>query len=296
MADFGRTLPPLATLEAFEAAFRHENFSRAADELFQSQATVSRRVRELEADLGVTLFERHRYHVAPTPDAVALVGSVRLALSELSVAAERIRRNSAASTSLTVLTSMSLASDVVAPVLGELQQRYPDLNIRVVSSCESIETTREDFDVAIQYGSAVSERFDVEYVADEPVFPVCSPEIAAQLPDSVSLDDLGSMPLLDVDYGDSGWTRWSDVLGADRASGRVVVTSYELSLHLAEQGSGIALGWERSVASRLAAGTLVRVPGLPVLTTARINAYVNPAVRGSEPVAAVVGLLLDGSA
>ncbi len=192
---------------------------------------------------------------------------------------------------------MSLASDIVAPVLGDFQQRYPDMNIRVVSSCEPIETTREEFDVAIQYGPAESERFDVEYLADEPVFPVCAPEIADQLPIPVSLDDLASMPLLDVVDDDSGWMTWCDVLGAkaDRASARIVVTSYGLSLDLAEQGNGIALGWERSVAPRLAAGTLVRVPDMPLLATARINAYVSPAVRGSEPVDDLVALLLGES-
>ena len=62
-------LPPLATLAPFEAACRLQNFTRAAEELHYSQTTVSRRIAELEADLGVTLFERQRYDAVPTRDA-----------------------------------------------------------------------------------------------------------------------------------------------------------------------------------------------------------------------------------
>ena len=56
-------LRPAGALASFEAAYRHGSFTRAAAELYSSQATVRRRVRELESDLGVTLFERQRYDV-----------------------------------------------------------------------------------------------------------------------------------------------------------------------------------------------------------------------------------------
>jgi LysR family glycine cleavage system transcriptional activator len=52
---------PLTALRSFEAAGRHLSFSRAAEELFVSQAAISRQVRELEALIGRPLFERlHR--------------------------------------------------------------------------------------------------------------------------------------------------------------------------------------------------------------------------------------------
>jgi len=58
MTDLFRNLPPLNSLVAFEAALRHKSFTRAADELALSQASVSRRIRELEQYLGFKLFER----------------------------------------------------------------------------------------------------------------------------------------------------------------------------------------------------------------------------------------------
>jgi LysR family glycine cleavage system transcriptional activator len=53
-----RQLPALNAIKAFEAAARHESFSRAADELFVTHGAVSHQIRALEAELGVTLFAR----------------------------------------------------------------------------------------------------------------------------------------------------------------------------------------------------------------------------------------------
>lgn len=54
----GRTLPPLKSLPAFEAAARHLSFTRAAEELHVTQSAISQQVKALEEYLGVTLFRR----------------------------------------------------------------------------------------------------------------------------------------------------------------------------------------------------------------------------------------------
>ena len=53
-----RRLPPLNALKAFEAAARHESFTRAAEELCVTQGAVSHQVKALEAELGLKLFNR----------------------------------------------------------------------------------------------------------------------------------------------------------------------------------------------------------------------------------------------
>ncbi len=278
MSELERSLPPLATLVAFEAAYRHHNFSRAAAELFQSPTTVSRRVRELEDDLGLCLFERQRHDVAPTSDADELVASVRLSLNELAATAERLRRRAADEESLTVLASLSLTSVLVVPALEQLQHRYRDLNVQVISACEPIDSTRHPFDVALQYGTGESARFDVEFITNESVFPVCSPSVAERLPDPVTVEALSTMPLLHVDYADSTWTTWPPFLTAFGADGpfdqrSLVFSSYATCLDVAERGEGIALGWEFSVGPRISSRALVRVPGLTLAHAGRINAY-----------------------
>ncbi len=278
MSEFELLLPPLAALVPFEAAYRHGSFTRAAKELHQSQATVSRRIRELETDLGVSLFERHRYDVTPTADGELLAASVRLSLSELSATADLIRRRSFMDDAVTILTSLSLATATITPVLGEFQRTHPEVNIRVLASNDLIASTDEVFDVALTYGPSESALFDVEVIADEAVFPVCSPALAAQLPTPTTPADLARFPLLHVDYVDPGWTTWQDVVaaalvGESRPVSSVVFNSYQMCLDVAERDGGIALGWERSVRSRMNSGTLVRVPDITIPHAGRINAY-----------------------
>jgi len=55
-----RRLPPLNGLKAFEAAARHESFTRAGQELCVTQGAVRHQVKALEAKLGVRLFQRER--------------------------------------------------------------------------------------------------------------------------------------------------------------------------------------------------------------------------------------------
>lgn len=296
MTSFDRLLPPLATLVSFEAAFRHRNFTRAAEELHASQASISRRVRELEADLGVSLFERHRYDVTPTAEAELLAASVRLSLSELSSTADQLRRRGTETNSLTILSSLALASAVAAPVLGDMQRRHTSLNVKVLSSCEPIESTTEEFDIALQYGPSESSSFAVEFIVNEAVFPVCSPSFAANLPASISPNDLARLPLLHVDYEDPSWATWRTFLGAagvaePKADRTLVFSSYHVGLDVAEQGEGVALGWERSVGPRLDAGTLVRIPGITIPDAGLINAYVPNHVGPNLYVAEFVTLL-----
>lgn len=279
VTDFDRLLPPLATLVSFEAAFRLRNFTRAAEELHMSQASVSRRIRELETDLGLNLFERHRHDVTPTPEAEVLAASVRLSLSELSSTADQLRRRAAGTNSLTILSSLSLASVFVAPVLADLQRLHPELNVRVLSLCEPIETTREEFDIALQYGPSTSSAYTVEFITEEAAYPVCAPAFAAQLPCPVTAESLALLPLLHVDYDDPTWTTWQSFLASVDAGmpdpGKALTfTSYQVCLDVAERGDGIALGWERSVRPRLDSGSLVRIPGVTLPSAGTINAYV----------------------
>ena len=56
--NYRRLTPSMSLLLVFEAAARHESYTRAADELSLSQSAISRQVQTLEDQLGVPLFRR----------------------------------------------------------------------------------------------------------------------------------------------------------------------------------------------------------------------------------------------
>ena len=278
MPHLYRDLPPLATLTPFEAAVRLRSFTRAAEELHLSQASVSRRVRELELDLGVRLFERQRHDVLPTADAEMLAASVRLSLGELASSAAKLRRRRSEERSLTVYSDLSLGTVLVAPVLGDFQRLHPEVQISVLATFDPIETTREHFDIGLQYGRKESATLQIEPIADERLLAVCSPEFAKRLPSPMTIEDLAGLPLLHLADIDPSWTNWRNFLAyfgheTPEAIDGIVSTSYLVCLEVAEQGEGVALGWEHTVRPRLDAGTLIQIPEFAMPLPNEINAY-----------------------
>ncbi len=53
-----KRLPPLNALRVFDSAARHLSFTKAAEELFVTQAAVSHQIKTLEEFLGLKLFRR----------------------------------------------------------------------------------------------------------------------------------------------------------------------------------------------------------------------------------------------
>ena len=108
MQNLRTGLPQPDLLIAFEAAARHSSFTLAARELNVTQSAVSQRIRNLEAGLGVTLFERGHRFVRLTPNGREFYNSVSVALTHLLNAANRLRISEAGPT-LNIATDESFA-------------------------------------------------------------------------------------------------------------------------------------------------------------------------------------------
>ncbi|MDO8696639.1 MAG: LysR family transcriptional regulator, partial [Pseudomonas sp.] len=74
-----RRLPSLTALRTFECAARHAHFGRAAAELCVTDSAVSHQIRQLEEQLGASLFVREGRQIRPTPAAQRLLQSVQQA-------------------------------------------------------------------------------------------------------------------------------------------------------------------------------------------------------------------------
>jgi len=278
MPHLFQKLPPLSSLVAFEAAFRHGSFTRAADELALSQASVSRRIRELEQDLGVTLFERRRYDVGPTTEGERLARVARPALNEIADTVSQLRATNAEDNSLTVFSDICLGSSLVAPVIGEFQRLHPDIDLRILASYDSIATTTEEFDFGLQYGAFAPDRYDISPMKKEPVFPVCTPAIAKKLGKNPSLNDLTDFTLIHLTQDGKRWTGWRDLFAEHdveypKGNESSVFNSYQVCLEVAEQGDGIALGWSTTVKDRIDRGGLVALESLASDLGDVINLY-----------------------
>ena len=77
------TLPPLHRLQAFEAAARLTSFKAAAAELGVTASAISHRLKSLESELGVALFERLNREVRLTETGRTLAQALHKALREI---------------------------------------------------------------------------------------------------------------------------------------------------------------------------------------------------------------------
>src|SRR5438270_10277254 len=108
-SDMRPRLPALNSLKTFEAAARHESFTRAAEELCVTQGAVSQQVKALEAGLGIKLFNRERQRLIITEAGRDYLTVVRDALDRIAIGTERLLQRQNAGV-LTVSTSPDFAA------------------------------------------------------------------------------------------------------------------------------------------------------------------------------------------
>src|SRR4029450_3534066 len=124
-----RRLPSLNALKAFEAAARHESFTKAAQELHVTQGAVSHQVKALEAELGVRLFTRHRQRLAITDPGRSYLEVVRDAFDRLALGTDRVVQRQKSGV-LTVTTSPNFAAKWLVHRLGRFLGNAPGKRLR----------------------------------------------------------------------------------------------------------------------------------------------------------------------
>jgi LysR family glycine cleavage system transcriptional activator len=146
-----RRLPSLNALKAFEAAARHESFTRAADDLCVTQGAVSHQVKALEVELGLKLFHRERQRLVITEAGQQYLIVVRDALDRIAIGTERlVQRQSAGA--LTVSTSPDFAAKWMVHRLFGFAEAYPEIDLRLSASLHHVDFAREDVDLAVRHG------------------------------------------------------------------------------------------------------------------------------------------------
>jgi LysR family glycine cleavage system transcriptional activator len=253
-----RRLPPLNALKAFEAAARHESFTRAAEELCVTQGAVSHQVKALEATLGIKLFNRDRQRLVITDAGREYLAVVRDALDRIAVGTERLvqRQNSGA---LTVSTSPDFAAKWLVNRLGRFAERHPGIDLRVSATMHHVDFAREDVDLAVRHGDGNWPGLDAVRLCSEQLFAVCSPQLITGRNRITKGSDFLKFPLLHL--GDSkAWSRWFDAAGITDAevSHGPVLNRASMLIDAAIDGQGIARARTALAAWDLINGRLVR--------------------------------------
>jgi LysR family glycine cleavage system transcriptional activator len=281
-----RTLPPLNALRAFEAAGRLGSFKEAAAELHVTHGAVSQHVRALEEWLGASLFERHNRRVALTPAAKAYLAEIGPLFEQLSQATARYGFPETVSRTLSVNAPATFTLRWLVPRLAAFRAAHPDVDVKVETSNESLESLREIYDVVVRGGPDTFYGYSMRPFLSEERIPVCSPALLQRLPLRTP-DDLRQHTLLHTSSLPRVWPDWlaSARIPALRPAAALTFDHFYLTLQAAIDGIGIAMGPTALVAGDLAAGRLVVPFAGPRLPSRSYCTYVADGKSADELVA-----------
>jgi LysR family transcriptional regulator, glycine cleavage system transcriptional activator len=252
-----RKLPPLTALKAFEAAARHESFTKAAAELSVTQGAVSQQVKALEDLLGFKLFARASQGLALTAAAREYLEVIREAFDRIALGTAKITRQHRSAV-LTVSTSPDFAAKWLVHRLGRFSEQHPEIDLRISASLDHVDFAREDIDMAVRHGQGDWPELKAVEMFKEMLFPVCSPHLlrAKKLP--LKESELLRYPLLH--HNDrTGWSQWLKGLGLkpSKPLQGLVFNRDGLLIDAAISGQGIALSRTTLCAWEVLQGRLV---------------------------------------
>lgn len=168
-------IPPLLGLHAYEAAARHLSFAAAAAEMHLSASAVSQRVRNLEAHLGVQLFERLPRSLRLTPLGEAYLPAVRDVFQDLSAATSGLFETTDRA-SLTVRVQIAYATTWLAPRLPDFCASFPYIDLKLVSAIWADALPPSEIDLEIRQGNGSWPGFISTKLHDDTAVAVYGPK------------------------------------------------------------------------------------------------------------------------
>ncbi|MGH2341273.1 LysR substrate-binding domain-containing protein [Segnochrobactraceae bacterium EtOH-i3] len=262
-----RFLPSLSALVAFEAAARHVSFTRAAEDLAITQSGISRQVSNLEAFLGVKLFERIGSRLILTDAGSAFLREVSGSLDRIEQAAIDTVRGRTLEDALVVCTHPTLASRWLAPRLEDFLRGHPDGVVDVVTATDDIDFDATRIDVAILRGSGSWSHALAFELFPEELVVVAAPRLLPPGPTRDHLD-FAAVPTLQNASRPDLWLTWLWASGVSHSGAirGVRLPQSEMLISAAVAGLGLAVVPAPYVEAELARGDLWLPFGGPVAT------------------------------
>ncbi len=146
-------MPDLNSLVVFAQVVEANSFSQAARRLKMPVSTVSRRIAELEDQLGVRLLERSTRSLRLTDVGSEVLEHAQRG-AELSDAIDNIASNHLANVSGTLRLSAppSISDSLLAPIVGAFQAAYPEVRVQIFITERIVDQIAEGVDLAFRVG------------------------------------------------------------------------------------------------------------------------------------------------
>lgn len=279
-------------LKTFLAAASCTSFREAATRLGVSPQVVTRAVRELEEQLGETLFHRNTRHVQITTFGQSFVASAQSALTAVDNLFGLASTRDDATGPVRITAPSGLGRYYVQPILMDLMVRHPGLILDLRLSDAPSAVVDEQIDIGVRVGAIGDNRFVARPIGPLPIWTVASPDLIRRVGEPRNLKELEALPvtcLIDPANG----RPWPWVFRGERhfqpASHAFMTNDTSVEIEAACAGVGFSQCTEYLIRSHIQQGQLVRV--LPRLDPEPWKLYVYRPQRG--PVAKRIRVVFD---
>jgi LysR family glycine cleavage system transcriptional activator len=248
----------LRAVETFVAAARALSLTVAAEQLGLTTSAVSRRISDLELELGVDLFRRRNRRIELTAAGARYLGSVGEAVDRIHAGSDDLRAERGGKV-VRLSAAPSFASSWLMPRLAKFRQLRPDIDVELETNIDLVDERIGEVHAGLLFGEGGWPGLVSEQLLSIEVTPVCAPGLAPPLR-TVSAEALDRFTILNLTPVLGLWDDWFAAmgLGGYRPRRAKSFDDVQVLYEAAAAGMGLALGGTHLVDPFIAAGRLKR--------------------------------------
>ncbi|SDB63308.1 LysR family transcriptional regulator [Pseudomonas sp. NFACC13-1] len=201
-----RKIPSTAALVSFEAAARHESFTKAAQELSLTQGAICRQIASLEDFLSVELFRRSRRGVKLTEAGLSYSRRVATQLDAVERDTLSVMGHTGANV-IELAVVPTFGTQWLLPRLKDFQQQHPEVTVNLTNRTRPFLFADTEFDAAIYFGDADWSGTESHKLMGENPMPVCSPALLDGRK-GLTAEEIADLPLLQQTTRPYAWRQW----------------------------------------------------------------------------------------
>ncbi|WP_447767472.1 LysR family transcriptional regulator [Pseudomonas kilonensis] len=201
-----RKIPSTTALISFEAAARHESFTKAAHELSLTQGAICRQIASLEDFLSVELFRRSRRGVKLTEAGLSYSRRVATQLDAVERDTLSVMGHTGANV-IELAVVPTFGTQWLLPRLKDFQQQHPEVTVNLTNRTRPFLFADTEFDAAIYFGDADWSGTESHKLMGENPMPVCSPTLLGGRT-SLTPEAIAELPLLQQTTRPYAWRQW----------------------------------------------------------------------------------------
>lgn len=276
-------LPSLTLLRTFDAVGRRRNLRVAADELHVTESAVTQDIRDLEEQLGLSLFVRQPSQISFTPEGAQYHQVVSAAFADLRAATQELLAP-ASRLPLRFYAIPYVATEVVGPVLSDFLNDWPGVRVDI-DGHRTPDLQASEADISIRYSFNIPDQ--AIPLARTSCTLVCGPTILSE----VRADPLGAFQRFPA-YSMAGyadlWQLWTEAQEWDVTPAEIITLNRYRELLVAASRGGITLGLLPIITPMLESGDLVAPFPDRIIPLGALSLSVREAVRYRPEVVAMV--------